>query len=530
MQSTKLPRSFDSRLRSDFFDNEAGEMPMDRKSSEGEADDEYGLKYLERKCYQLLGGLLRLTRAEDEEQRRQLVTLSSSSTFSSLATPECTSGHSQFQQQYQSLNSSGKHTPRSTMNLPPQVIQANLKWVLSICASLLLIGFVAHRYQVDPYEKIEKLFERPSQFYNDSDYKQRMMEIQEGCSFWPDDKCQNQEGSVSIPLVKVATYRSKKFPWSNTIGCYYIFFEFSSSLYTFTHTYVHYIFIFSPIFQVRTKSLSNFGWPQNLSWSIMRDVEVESTGEVSKFKSYLLHMDGTEYAAPCDSYETSVCLEGGTYILYVDGGDGEGGVVDVCGQHVGAGQAISFDAESESCASHFDTPFATYEAKRYVREHVEDEDELEQNLEREKENIENIVHIKNKKSVKQEYHKKASKPLGEISVNTDGDVSVPPLLITDSKILRSVYETKYLDQTKHPITAKDVIKVACVGDSLTYGYGAKEYVHTYPVYLQQMLGKKYAVRNFGEDGVTAQKTVSSNIFQHTYMFVFELYILASLLG
>ena len=46
----------------------------------------------------------------------------------------------------------------------------------------------------------------------------------------------------------------------------------------------------------------------------------------------------------------------------------------------------------------------------------------------------------------------------------------------------------------------DKIKVACIGDSFTYG--DKEYAG-YPVYLQQYLGTKgYEVRSYGEDGAT----------------------------
>ena len=48
--------------------------------------------------------------------------------------------------------------------------------------------------------------------------------------------------------------------------------------------------------------------------------------------------------------------------------------------------------------------------------------------------------------------------------------------------------------------AADKIKVACVGDSLTYGDKAYK---GYPVYLQEMLGDKYEVRNFGECGAIA---------------------------
>ena len=47
------------------------------------------------------------------------------------------------------------------------------------------------------------------------------------------------------------------------------------------------------------------------------------------------------------------------------------------------------------------------------------------------------------------------------------------------------------------------IKVACVGDSVTYGYGISDKEHdSYPAQLQQMLGDGYEVRNFGHNGAT----------------------------
>jgi GDSL-like protein len=53
------------------------------------------------------------------------------------------------------------------------------------------------------------------------------------------------------------------------------------------------------------------------------------------------------------------------------------------------------------------------------------------------------------------------------------------------------------------MAGRDRIKVACVGNSVTYGYGLKDRAHdAYPVRLQAMLGDKYEVRNFGHSGAT----------------------------
>jgi len=50
---------------------------------------------------------------------------------------------------------------------------------------------------------------------------------------------------------------------------------------------------------------------------------------------------------------------------------------------------------------------------------------------------------------------------------------------------------------------KEPVRVACVGDSITYGHGIKDRVHdAYPGILSSMLGDKYDVRNFGVSGST----------------------------
>ena len=47
------------------------------------------------------------------------------------------------------------------------------------------------------------------------------------------------------------------------------------------------------------------------------------------------------------------------------------------------------------------------------------------------------------------------------------------------------------------------IRVACVGDSITYGHGIRDREHdTYPGLLSAKLGDKYDVRNFGVSGST----------------------------
>ncbi len=51
--------------------------------------------------------------------------------------------------------------------------------------------------------------------------------------------------------------------------------------------------------------------------------------------------------------------------------------------------------------------------------------------------------------------------------------------------------------------SQNKIRVACIGNSITYGGGLKDKANeSYPAVLQKMLGEKYEVRNFGRNGAT----------------------------
>lgn len=53
---------------------------------------------------------------------------------------------------------------------------------------------------------------------------------------------------------------------------------------------------------------------------------------------------------------------------------------------------------------------------------------------------------------------------------------------------------------------KRMIKVACIGNSVTYGYGLQHREQeSYPVRLQILVGSNYDVRNFGHSGATLLK-------------------------
>lgn len=54
------------------------------------------------------------------------------------------------------------------------------------------------------------------------------------------------------------------------------------------------------------------------------------------------------------------------------------------------------------------------------------------------------------------------------------------------------------------MSCADKVKVACVGNSITYGYGLPQ-EQAYPSILEKKLGKGYKVKNFGHSGATALK-------------------------
>lgn len=77
-------------------------------------------------------------------------------------------------------------------------------------------------------------------------------------------------------------------------------------------------------------------------------------------------------------------------------------------------------------------------------------------------------------------------------------ISINIILATTLGVLAS-------ERTKSPQAAK-AIRVACVGDSITFGHTIADREHkSYPVQLAKLLGSGVEVRNFGVNGATALK-------------------------
>ena len=69
-------------------------------------------------------------------------------------------------------------------------------------------------------------------------------------------------------------------------------------------------------------------------------------------------------------------------------------------------------------------------------------------------------------------------------------------------LLFSLAASRAQDNTPVDTSAfDDTVKLACVGDSITQGVGAKR-GKSWPSQLQQMLGDKWKVENFGLSGAT----------------------------
>src|SRR4051794_25029443 len=59
---------------------------------------------------------------------------------------------------------------------------------------------------------------------------------------------------------------------------------------------------------------------------------------------------------------------------------------------------------------------------------------------------------------------------------------------------------------QEPPTSRPTTKLACVGDSITFGAGIQDRDHdSYPAQLGRMLGEAWDVRNFGVSGATMLK-------------------------
>lgn len=72
-----------------------------------------------------------------------------------------------------------------------------------------------------------------------------------------------------------------------------------------------------------------------------------------------------------------------------------------------------------------------------------------------------------------------------------------------------------------PAKKSNKIRVACIGDSITYGAKINDRTMTYPAQLQRLLGDKYEVRNFGNSGRGILKKSKRGRGKRGYIFMPE---------
>lgn len=94
---------------------------------------------------------------------------------------------------------------------------------------------------------------------------------------------------------------------------------------------------------------------------------------------------------------------------------------------------------------------------------------------------------------------------GNVAITTEPtaqDTTEPVTEVTTEPVTEPVTEEVKMSELEKIEPANGLkVKIACVGDSITYGYGlATPAAEGYPAQLQKLLGKDFAVGNFGQSG------------------------------
>lgn len=80
------------------------------------------------------------------------------------------------------------------------------------------------------------------------------------------------------------------------------------------------------------------------------------------------------------------------------------------------------------------------------------------------------------------------------------------LLVFGGAIFAILYVNGLTFIHNHTDPKEGQIRIACVGDSITYGFGIADFEHnSYPAKLSEMLGDSFHVANFGHSGATVSK-------------------------
>lgn len=84
------------------------------------------------------------------------------------------------------------------------------------------------------------------------------------------------------------------------------------------------------------------------------------------------------------------------------------------------------------------------------------------------------------------------------------------ILVFGGAIFAILYVNGFTHIHNHSEPREGQIRIACVGDSITYGFGIADYEHNcYPTKLGEMFGDNFHVANFGHSGATVSKNGDS---------------------
>ncbi len=80
------------------------------------------------------------------------------------------------------------------------------------------------------------------------------------------------------------------------------------------------------------------------------------------------------------------------------------------------------------------------------------------------------------------------------------------LIVLSVSAFLALYNFGFSGLRRNPVPSQGQIKIACVGDSITYGHGIINWSkNNYPVQLGEILGSSYCAANFGVNGSTVQQ-------------------------
>jgi lysophospholipase L1-like esterase len=96
-----------------------------------------------------------------------------------------------------------------------------------------------------------------------------------------------------------------------------------------------------------------------------------------------------------------------------------------------------------------------------------------------------------------------------------GTLAGMAVMFLAARAASALFAIHYCDPV--PPAPPGTVRIACIGDSITYGLLVKRRRRNcYPVQLEQLLGTGFSVRNFGANGRAVQKASDMPYWRHKY--------------